>query len=126
VEFRVEPGLTASGDPGLVRVVLENLLGNAWKYSGKVPAARIELFQAVQPDGFAAFCVRDNGAGFDMDYAGKLFAAFQRLHSTHDFEGSGIGLAIVQRIVRRHGGQVWGRGATGQGATFCFTLPEQS
>jgi PAS domain S-box-containing protein len=124
VDIRVEPGLTASGDLGLVRSVLENLLGNAWKYSAKVPAARIELFREVQPDGLEAFCVRDNGAGFDMAYAGKLFSAFQRLHSTHDFEGTGIGLAIVQRIVRRHGGQIWATGAVDRGATFSFTLPE--
>ena len=120
----MEPELTAWGDPGLIHSVLENLLGNAWKYSAKVPAARIELFREVQPDGAEAFCVRDNGAGFDMAYAGKLFSAFQRLHSTHDFEGSGIGLAIVQRIVRRHGGQVRATGAVDRGATFSFTLPE--
>jgi len=123
--FAVEPGLLASGDQGLVRSVLENLLGNAWKYSARVPAAHIELFRETQPDGTEAFCVRDNGAGFDMAYAGKLFTAFQRLHSTHDFEGSGIGLAIVQRIIARHGGRVWARGAVDQGASFYFTLPGQ-
>ena len=125
LEFRLEPGLVASGDQGLVRSVLQNLLGNAWKYTAKVPAVRIELFRAVQPDGSEAFCVKDNGAGFDMAYAGKLFAPFQRLHSTHDFEGSGIGLAIVQRIIRRHGGQVWATGEVDRGASFFFTLPEQ-
>ena len=125
LEIRLEPGLTASGDQGLVRSVLQNLLGNAWKYTARVPEVRIEVFRSVQPDGSVAFCVRDNGAGFDMAYAGKLFAPFQRLHSTHDFEGSGIGLAIVKRIIRRHGGQVWATGAVDRGASFCFTLPEQ-
>jgi len=125
LDVRIEPGLAASGDQGLIRSVLQNLLGNAWKYTAKVAAVRIEVFRAVQPDGTEAFCIRDNGAGFDMAYAGKLFAPFQRLHSTHDFEGSGIGLAIVQRIIRRHGGQVWATGAVDRGASFCFTLPEQ-
>jgi PAS domain S-box-containing protein len=124
LEISLEPGLTASGDQGLVRSVLQNLLGNAWKYTARVPAIRIEVFRAVQ-DGTEAFCIRDNGAGFDMAYAGKLFAPFQRLHSTHDFEGSGIGLAIVQRIIRRHGGQVWATGEVDRGASFFFTLPEQ-
>jgi PAS domain S-box-containing protein len=124
LEVRVEPGLTAWGDPGLVSSVLANLLGNAWKYTCRASAARIELFREVQPDGLEAFCVRDNGIGFDMAYADKLFMPFQRLHSVQDFEGSGIGLAIVQRIVHRHGGQVWARGAVDQGASFCFTLPE--
>jgi PAS domain S-box-containing protein len=122
--FRVEPGLAASGDPGLVRSVLENLLGNAWKYTSRVPEARIEFFRESQPDGSSAFCVRDNGAGFDMAYADKLFTAFQRLHAAQDFEGSGIGLAIVQRIIRRHGGRVWAKGAVAEGASFFFTLPE--
>jgi len=125
LEVRLEPGLVASGDQGLIRSVLQNLLGNAWKYTAKVPAVRIEVFRAAQPDGSEAFCVKDNGAGFDMAYAGKLFAPFQRLHSTHDFEGSGIGLAIVQRIIRRHGGQVWATGEVDRGASFFFTLPEQ-
>jgi len=122
--IQVEPGLTASGDPGLVRSILENLLGNAWKYTSKVASRRIEVFREPQPDGVPAFCVQDNGAGFDMEYAGKLFQAFQRLHSTEEFEGTGIGLAIVQRIVHRHGGRVWARGEAGQGAAFRFTLPE--
>jgi len=124
LDLRVEPDLTAGGDHGLVRSVLENLLGNAWKYTAKVPAPRIELFRAALPDGSPGFCVRDNGAGFDMAYAGKLFTAFQRLHPSHEFEGSGIGLAIVQRIIRRHGGQVWAQGAVGEGASFFFSLPE--
>jgi signal transduction histidine kinase len=123
-ELRVEEGLTASGDLCLIDSVLENLLGNAWKYTAKVPAARIEFFRQAQPDGSSAFCVRDNGAGFDMAHAGKLFAPFQRLHSVQEFEGTGIGLAIVERIVRRHGGRVWAAAEPGRGAMFSFTLPE--
>jgi light-regulated signal transduction histidine kinase (bacteriophytochrome) len=123
VELRVEAGLTAGGDPGLVHSVLANLLGNAWKYSAKVPAARIELFAAPLPDGSRGFCVRDNGAGFDTAHAGQLFQPFQRLHASDDFAGSGIGLAIVKRIVHRHGGEVWAQGAAGAGASFFFSLP---
>jgi len=126
LELRIEEGLTATGDQGLIRSVLANLLGNAWKYSSKVPVARIEFFRDVQADGSVAFCVRDNGAGFDMAYAGKLFAAFQRLHSILDFDGSGVGLAIVQRIIHRHGGRVWAKGVVAEGASFFFSLPEPS
>jgi PAS domain S-box-containing protein len=123
VEFEVEPGLTACGDLILVRSVLENLLGNALKYTAKVPVARIAFYQELQVDGTVAFCVRDNGAGFDMAYAGKLFSPFQRLHSAEEFEGSGIGLSMVQRIVHRHGGHVRVQAEPGMGATFAFTLP---
>ena len=125
LEFQVEEGLAAVGDPGLVHSALENLLDNAWKYTAKVPLARIAFLREFLADGSCAFVVRDNGAGFDMEYAGKLFTAFQRLHAPSDFEGSGIGLAIVQRIIHRHGGRVWARAAAGQGASFHFTLPEQ-
>jgi light-regulated signal transduction histidine kinase (bacteriophytochrome) len=107
----------------LLHSVLENLLGNAWKYSAKVPVARIRFGGEPMPDGTVAFCVRDNGAGFDMAYAAKLFGAFQRLHSPTEFEGSGIGLAIVQRILHRHGGRVWAEAEVGQGARFFFQLP---
>jgi PAS domain S-box-containing protein len=124
VEVRVEDGLAARGDPGLVRAVLQNLLGNAWKYTSKVAPARIALFRDPRPEAGGALCVQDNGAGFDMTYVGKLFSAFQRLHSAGEFEGTGIGLAIVQRVIRRHGGRVWAQGAVGQGASFFFTLPE--
>ncbi|HXQ30067.1 MAG TPA: PAS domain S-box protein [Gemmatimonadales bacterium] len=121
VEFAIAPGVVAQADPRLVRVLLENLLGNAWKYTRERAPARIE-FGAEPNNGSTAFFVRDNGAGFDMAYAHKLFGAFQRLHAHTEFEGTGIGLATVQRIVRRHGGNVWAVGAVGQGATFSFTL----
>jgi PAS domain S-box-containing protein len=121
VEFVLARGVVARGDPALLRIVLVNLLGNAWKFTGTRAAARIE-FGITARNGQTIYFVRDNGAGFDMAYAGKLFEAFQRLHSTKEFPGNGIGLATVQRIVRRHGGQVWAEGAVEQGATFYFTL----
>ena len=121
VELVVAPSLTADADKRMMHVVLSNLLGNAWKFTGKTAPARIEVGTRVQ-DGEREFFVGDNGAGFDMAYAGKLFGAFQRLHSTSEFEGDGIGLALVQRIVRRHGGRVWAEGAVGRGATAYFTL----
>lgn len=121
VELVVTPALTVDADEGMVRVVLSNLMGNAWKFTtGRAPA-RVEI-GALEQDGERGFFVRDNGAGFDMAYAGKLFGAFQRLHSVHEFEGNGIGLALVQRIVNRHGGRVWAEGAVGQGATIYFTF----
>jgi two-component system sensor histidine kinase/response regulator len=122
VEMVIAKDLKASGDARLLRVVLANLLGNAWKFTRKKPQARIE-FGLTDKDGEPAYFVRDEGVGFDMAYAGKLFGAFQRLHTTSEFEGTGIGLATVGRIVRRHGGKVWADGAVGQGATFYFTLP---
>ena len=121
VDVAIAPGLFAEGDARLLRVVLENLLGNAWKYTAKNARARIE-FAAAEHDGRPAYYVRDDGAGFDMAYAGKLFGAFQRPHRTAEFEGTGIGLATVQRIIHRHGGRVWAEGAVEQGATFYFTL----
>jgi light-regulated signal transduction histidine kinase (bacteriophytochrome) len=121
VEFVLQDGIVAEGDQRLLRVVLENLLRNAWKFTGSQPRARVEFGLTVL-DGTPTYFVRDNGVGFDMAYAGKLFGAFQRLHRTSEFPGTGIGLATVQRIVRRHGGSVWAEGAVGQGATFYFTL----
>ena len=113
--------LEARGDREMLRVVMENLLGNAWKFTSEQPQARIE-FGATQVDGEPAYFVRDNGAGFDMAYADKLFGPFQRLHRQEEFPGDGIGLATVERIVHRHGGRVWAEGAVNQGATFFFTL----
>jgi len=121
VRVEVQPGLTAEADPHLLTIVFENLMGNAWKFTGKKADACVEVGQ--QANGPApAFYVRDNGAGFDMEYADKLFGAFQRLHTEADFEGTGIGLATVQRIVARHGGRIWAEGTVNKGATFYFTL----
>jgi light-regulated signal transduction histidine kinase (bacteriophytochrome) len=125
VEFVIPAELPAVGDARLVEILLENLLGNAWKFTGKRDHARIEVGQDLK-DHELIFFVRDNGAGFDMAYAAKLFAVFQRLHTANEFEGTGIGLASVERIVRRHGGRIWGEGEVGRGATFFFTLKEDA
>lgn len=135
VRIRVQPGLAVSGDPNLLRIALGNLLGNAWKFTRKtsdaqiefgcLPAGQVEALPTNLPERQAqtqVFYVRDNGAGFDMKYIAKLFQAFQRLHTPEEFEGTGIGLVTVQRIIRRHQGWIWARGAPGQGATFYFTL----
>jgi light-regulated signal transduction histidine kinase (bacteriophytochrome) len=124
VDVVISPGLVATGDARLLRVVLENLLGNAWKFTRKRPRARIE-FGAMDHDGVPAYFVQDDGAGFDMAHAKKLFGAFQRIHSTTEFEGTGIGLATVQRVIRKHGGRVWAESAPEQGATFYFTLSDK-
>lgn len=122
VEWQIQPGVVADGDPRLLRIALDNLLGNAWKFTGKCQTATIEFGTVQLPDGGHAFRVRDNGAGFDMAHATKLFGAFQRLHGVTEFAGTGIGLATVQRIVHRHGGRIWAEAAVGEGATFFFTL----
>jgi light-regulated signal transduction histidine kinase (bacteriophytochrome) len=113
--------LETRGDPRLLRIALQNLIGNAWKFTSKRPDARIEI-GSRQEEGLAAFFVADNGAGFDMKYADKLFGAFQRLHGASEFEGSGIGLATVQRIIHRHGRKIWAEAEAGKGATFLFSL----
>jgi light-regulated signal transduction histidine kinase (bacteriophytochrome) len=122
VEVVIAPELRARGDARLVRVVLENVLGNAWKFTAEKPQARIEFGVQTTAERSPVFFVQDNGAGFDMTYADKLFGAFQRLHRTSEFPGTGIGLATVQRIIHRHGGRVWAEGEVGRGATFYFTL----
>lgn len=122
VEVVIAPEMRARADAALLTVVLENLLGNAWKFTGKTAAPRIEFGQTTAADGTAVYFVRDNGAGFDMAQVGKLFGAFQRLHNASEFPGEGIGLATVQRIIQRHRGRVWAEGSPGQGATFYFTL----
>ncbi len=121
VEFTIESEREVQGDARLLGAALENLLENAWKFTGEQPVARIE-FGAMNQDGEVVYFVRDNGVGFDMAYADKLFGAFQRLHAMEEFSGTGIGLATVQRIIRRHGGRVWAEAAPGEGATFYFTL----
>ena len=123
IEFVIEPGLTASGDARLLQIVMENLFGNACKFSRSRPVARIEFGRTTR-DGRPAYFVRDDGVGFDMTYAHKLFGAFQRLHSSAEFPGTGIGLATVQRIIHRHGGSVAAESQPGQGATFYFTLSD--
>jgi light-regulated signal transduction histidine kinase (bacteriophytochrome) len=121
VEFVIGKDISAQGDPHLLRVVLENLLSNAWRFTSKHPRARIE-FGATQQEGKPVYFMRDDGAGFDMAYVDKLFVPFQRLHTETEFPGTGIGMATVQRIIRRHGGSIWAKGEVEKGATFYFTL----
>ena len=118
----IAPGLRCTVDSSLMRSAMDNIIGNAWKYSSRVPHSRIEI-GTVEVDGRAAFFVRDNGAGFDMKDAHRLFAPFERLHASNEFEGTGVGLATVQRIMERHGGQIWAESEPGQGATFFFAIP---
>jgi light-regulated signal transduction histidine kinase (bacteriophytochrome) len=122
--FDIKKDLVAFADPVLIRVVMENLMENAWKYSSRTEETHIE-FGTIPGVGRKIFFVRDNGVGFNMTYVDKLFVPFQRLHSSADFPGTGIGLATVDRIIRRHGGEVWATGDIDKGATFYFTLPEQ-
>jgi len=125
VDLVITPGIKAYGDRALLQSVLQNLLDNAWKFTSKQPKARIE-FGCSEQEGKKAYFVRDDGAGFDMKYADKLFGTFQRLHGADEFPGNGVGLAIIQRIVHHHGGQVWAEGAVEKGAIFYFTMHEQS
>jgi light-regulated signal transduction histidine kinase (bacteriophytochrome) len=121
VKLSIAPVMWAYGDRSLLRLALENLLGNAWKFSSKAASPRIEM-GTLEYNSKQAYFVRDNGVGFDMTYADKLFKPFQRLHKSTEFAGTGIGLATVQRIIRRHGGEVWAESKVGEGATFYFTL----
>jgi light-regulated signal transduction histidine kinase (bacteriophytochrome) len=123
IDIAIDAGIFVEGDARLLRIALENLLGNAWKFTGKCAEPRIEV-GVMSGDRDRTYFVRDNGAGFDMAYASKLFGAFQRLHSTDEFEGTGIGLATVQRIINRHSGRIWAIGEPDRGATFYFTLGE--
>lgn len=118
----IAPGLRCSADAALLRSAMENLLGNAWKYSSRVPQARIQVGGGPGPDGNARFFVKDNGAGFEMKDASRLFAPFERLHKASEFEGTGVGLAAVHRIIERHSGRIWAEGEPGQGATFTFEI----
>jgi PAS domain S-box-containing protein len=122
VDWNIAEGLTAEGDPQLLRVVLENLFGNAWKFTANRPRAHIEFGALPQANGARTYFVRDDGAGFDMERAGNLFTPFKRLHDQSEFRGTGIGLATVQRVIQRHQGKIWAEGAVNQGAIFCFTL----
>jgi signal transduction histidine kinase len=122
VEVEIAPALPVPGDPRLLSQVIGNLVGNAWKFTAGKEHARIEIGSTAGEDGRPVIFVRDNGAGFDMAYASRMFEAFQRLHSSAEFEGTGIGLAIVHRVIARHGGRIWADAAPQQGASFYFTL----
>lgn len=124
IEVRIEPRLSANADPSILRIALANLIGNAWKFTANQPHARIEFGTAPAPDGATAYFVRDNGIGFDMADAGRLFHLFERLQPAAEFQGTGIGLVTVQRAILRHGGTVWATGEPDNGATFFFTLGE--
>ena len=122
MQVKIDEGLPADGDPALLEIVLRNLISNAWKFSAKAPRPAIHV-GSLDQHGSPVLFVRDNGAGFDMRKADRLFAPFQRLHTTAEFAGSGVGLALVARIITRHGGRVWAEGEVGKGAAFYFTLP---
>jgi light-regulated signal transduction histidine kinase (bacteriophytochrome) len=124
VDWQITPGLKARADGRLLHIAMQNLLSNAWKYSSKKEEATITISRVITGRG-EAFCVKDNGAGFDMRYASQLFGAFQRMHSSREFEGTGIGLAIVQRIILKHGGEIWAEAELDKGAAFFFKLPDQ-
>ena len=121
IECEVQEGIIINGDPYLIEIAMENLLNNAWKFTGKTPSPRIQ-FGMTQKDGLNVCYIKDNGVGFDMTYSGKLFGAFQRLHSPEEFPGTGIGLVTVQRIIHRHRGRIWAEAELNKGATFFFTI----
>ena len=125
VNWSIAPGMVAEGDWRLLHAAVENLLGNAWKYTSRHERAHVEFGSYTRSkDGVTVYFVRDDGAGFDMNYAAKLFGTFQRLHGVSEFPGHGVGLASVQRVIRRHGGKIWAEAAVEKGATFFFTLWE--
>jgi light-regulated signal transduction histidine kinase (bacteriophytochrome) len=126
IELIIAPQISVYGDAHLLQIVMENLLNNAWKFTVKQPQPIVEVGTIQSEQGITTYFVRDNGAGFDLAYVDKLFSPFQRLHSMQDFPGNGIGLATVQRIVHRHGGHVWAEGAIDRGATFYFTLADET
>jgi light-regulated signal transduction histidine kinase (bacteriophytochrome) len=121
VQWAIESGLSIRADPALIRIAMQNLLQNAWKFTGRTDRPVIRV-GAMERDAKTVYFVADNGVGFDMAHAGSLFGAFHRLHHVDDFPGTGIGLAIVQRIIRRHGGQIWAEAKEGEGATFFFSV----
>lgn len=122
VDWRITPGLQAEGDPGLIQILLENLLSNAWKYTAHCSLARIEFGAVPHTESSVQYYVQDNGAGFDMALVGQLFQPFERLHTEDEFPGAGIGLATARRIIQRHRGRIWAEGEVGRGAIFSFTL----
>jgi signal transduction histidine kinase len=124
VGVEIAPGMTAVADPGLIEIALSNLLANAWKFTARADAGRIR-FGSTAREGRTVFFVEDNGVGFDPAYASQLFQPFHRLHAEREFSGTGIGLALVERVVSRHGGRVWAEGRPGAGATFFFTLADE-
>ena len=124
VDVRIQPGMRVTADLNLMKIALDNLLGNAWKYSDKQAHARIE-FGRSDKEGDETYFIKDNGIGFDMRFADKLFSSFQRLHKASEYEGTGIGLATVQRIIHRHGGRIWGEAEPNKGASFYFTISER-
>lgn len=123
IKVNIKNNVNVTGDPRLLNIAIENLIGNAWKFTSKSTNPMIEFGISNNSDKLIYY-IKDNGAGFNMEYAGKLFGPFQRLHSDQDYRGSGIGLATVQRVITRHGGKIWAEGKEGKGATFFFTLTE--
>jgi light-regulated signal transduction histidine kinase (bacteriophytochrome) len=124
VAVAIKENMFACADARLIQVALSNLLGNAWKFTSRTAQPKIECGSMVQ-EGTAVYFMKDNGAGFDQTFAHRMFLPFHRLHPEEEFEGTGIGLAIVERVIRRHGGKIWAEGRKNEGATFFFTLPRQ-
>ncbi len=121
IQFETQDNINIWGDPGLMRIAMENLIGNAWKYTSKISNAKISLSSSSNGD-ITTFELQDNGVGFNMDHVDRIFEVFQRLHGKNDFDGTGVGLATVKRVIERHQGSVWASGEKGKGASFFFTL----